>query len=96
MYIYIYICHYLYNLLCTTSLLNFFLNFKLINTNIAKLLWDMKTNNGFSKFISMKKFDYKYHRTAVIIHLEIIYFHCLEIVLFILLYFACKPTIFIL
>ena len=56
----------------------------------------MKTNNGFFKFISMKKFDYKYHQTAVIIHLEIIYLHCLEVVLFILLYFACKSTIFIL
>ena len=56
----------------------------------------MKTNNGFSKFISMKKFDYKYHQTAVIIHLEIIYLHRLGIVLFILLYFTCKSTIFIL
>ena len=56
----------------------------------------MKTNNRFSKFISMKKFDYKFHQIAVIIHLEIIYLHCLGIVLFILLYFACKSTIFIL
>ena len=44
----------------------------------------------------MKKFDNKFHQTAVIIHLEIIYLHCLGIVLFILLYFACKSTIFIL
>ena len=58
--------------------------------------WGMKTKNGFSKFISMKKFDYKYHQTAVTIHLEIIHLHCLGIVLFILLYFACKSTIFIL
>ena len=56
----------------------------------------MKRNNGFSNFISMKKFDYKYHQTAVTIHLEIIYLHCLGIVLFILLSFACKSTIFIL
>ena len=56
----------------------------------------MKTNNGFCNFISMKKFDYKYHQTAVTIHLEIIYLHCLGIVLFILLYFACKSTILIL
>ena len=45
----------------------------------------MKTNNGFSKFISMKKFDYKYHQTAVIIHLEIIYLYCLGIILLILI-----------
>ena len=57
---------------------------------------DIKTNNGFFKFISVKKFDYKYHQTAVIIHLEIIYLYCLGIVLFILSYFACKSTIFIL
>ena len=44
----------------------------------------------------MKKFDNKFHQTTVIIHLEIIYLHCLGIVLFILLYFACDSTIFIL
>ena len=32
------VCHYLCNLLCTTFLLHFFFNFKLIITNIAKLL----------------------------------------------------------
>ena len=58
--------------------------------------WNMKTNNGFSKFISMKTFDYKYHQTVVIIRLEIIYLHCLGIMLFILLFFACESTIFIL
>ena len=56
----------------------------------------MKTNNGFSKFISMKKFDYKYDQTAVIIHLQIISLHYLGIVFFMLLYFSCKSTIFIL
>ena len=50
----------------------------------------------FSKCISMKKFDYVYQQTAVINHLEIIYLHCLGIVLFILLHFAFKLTIFIL
>ena len=83
-YVCIYICHYLYNLLYTTS-------FSLLNC-----CWDIKTSNGFSKFICIKKFDYKYHQTAVIIHLEIIYLYCLGIVLFILSYFACKSTIFIL
>lgn len=56
----------------------------------------MKTNNGFSKFIYMKKVDYNYHQTAVINHLEITNLHCLGIVLFILLHSACKLTIFIL
>ena len=56
----------------------------------------MKTNNSLSKFISMKKFDSKYHQTSVTIHLEIIYLHSLGMVLFILLYFPCKSTIFIL
>ena len=56
----------------------------------------MKTNNGFSKFILMKRFDCKYQQTAVINHLEIINLHCLEIVLFALLHFAGKLTIFIL
>ena len=83
-YIYIYICHYLYNLLYTTS-------FSFLNC-----CWDIKTNNGLSNIISIEKFDYKYHQTAAIIHLEMIYLYCLEIVLFILLYFACKSTIFIL
>ena len=83
-YIYLYICQYLYNLSYTKS-------FSLLNC-----CWHIKTNNGFSKFIFIKKLDYKYHHTAVIIHLEIIYFDCLVIVLFILLYFACKSTIFIL
>ena len=83
-YVCIYICHYLYNLLYTTS-------FSLLNC-----CWDIKTSNGFSKFICIKKFDYKYHQTAVIIHLEIMYLYCLGIVLFILLHFACKSTIFIL
>ena len=48
-YIYIYICHYLYNLLCSTSLPNFFLIFKLVNTNIAKLLLGYENKQWFFK-----------------------------------------------
>ena len=44
----------------------------------------------------MKKFDYKYHQTALINHIEIINLHCLGTVLFFLLHFACNLTIFIL
>ena len=44
----------------------------------------------------MKKFNYKYHQTTAINHLEVVNLHSLGIVLFILLHFACKLTIFIL
>ena len=85
MYIYIYI--YIFVSICIICYKSF---------SLLSCCWDIKANNGFSKFISIKKFDYKYHQTAVIIHLEIIYLYFLGIVLFILLYFACKSTIVIL
>ena len=44
----------------------------------------------------MTKFCYKFRQTAVLSHLEIINLHCLGIMLFILLHFACKLIVFIL
>ena len=78
----IYICVYIYIYIYLSLFVELVVHYIFFLTECC---WDMKTSNGFSKFISMKKFHYKYHQTAVIIHLEIICLYCLQIILLILI-----------
>ena len=74
-------CIYIYIYIYLSLIIEFVMHYVFF---LTKLLLGYE-NNGFSKFISIKKFDYKYRQTAVIIHLEIIYSYFLGIILLILI-----------